>query len=227
MQYYPIFVRLRGSHCLVVGAGQVGRRKIAALLDCEPQSLTVVDPREPGDDMAEIVNHPAVSFQARGFQDADVDGKILVIASTDNEDLNWRISNLCKERGILCNIVDQPEKCSFIVPAMYRQGDLTMAISTGGASPALASKIRKDLEATFGGHYAAFLTLMARARPLVLGLERPTDENTAVFRALVGSELMDAFEAADRAKAEDVLSQYLPPELATPETLAELLDGLV
>ncbi len=143
MRYYPIYVNLHGKRCLVVGAGQVGRRKIATLAECGAAEILVIDlaPADPA--CAGLFDHPAVTFACRPFAVSDLDGRFLVIASTDNEALNWEISRECAARGILCNIVDQPEKCSFIVPALYTQGELTVAISTGGGSPALARKIRQ------------------------------------------------------------------------------------
>ncbi len=219
MRYYPIFVNLTDKDCLVVGAGSVGRRKIAALLDREPRSVLVVDTRPPSEDMAALLDRPGLTYETRTFRDEDIDGRFIVIAST-----NWRISNICKARGILCNIVDQPEKCSFIVPAVVQKGDLTLAVSTGGSSPALAKKIRRDLEEYFGSHYGDFLILMARLRPHVLGLGRGTDHNTALFRDLVASDLMDCLEAKDAARARAILAEHLPAEVT--ERIDEVLDGL-
>ncbi|EPR42316.1 siroheme synthase [Desulfovibrio sp. X2] len=224
MRYYPIFVNLTDKDCLVVGAGAVGRRKIGALLDRGPRSVLVVDTRPPADDMAALLDNPRLCYETRTFRDEDVDGKFIVIASTDNEELNWRISNLCKDRGILCNIVDQPEKCSFIVPAVVSKGDLTLAVSTGGASPALAKKIRRDLEEYFGSNYGDFLILMARLRPHVLGLERGTEHNTVLFRDLVASDLLSAFERNDAGRAREILAAHLPAEISG--RIDEVLDGL-
>ncbi len=208
----------------MVGAGSVGRRKIAGLVDREPTEVLVVDPAGPGGDMDELLSRPEVRFEKRPFRDEDLEGRFLVIASTDNEELNWRISDICRERGILCNIVDQPEKCSFIVPAIIRQGDLTLAVSTGGASPALAKKLKRELEEYIGPHYGSFLMLMARLRPLVIGLDKGTEHNTAVFKRLVASDLMEAVAARDEERARVILAENLPEELA--EETAELTHGL-
>lgn len=123
MRYYPIFVNLQGKRCLVVGAGQVGQRKITGLATSGAAEILVLDPgMTPA--LAEALGRlPAVRLAARDFTPDDLDGRFLVIAATDDEALNWTISRECAHRGILCNIVDQPEKCSFIVPALYTQGD--------------------------------------------------------------------------------------------------------
>lgn len=213
MRYYPMFVSLENKACLVVGAGEVGTRKIASLLACGAGSVLVLDMREPEGELLELMKNPALTFERRSFEDKDLDGRFLVIASTSDEALNWRISDLCRERGLLCNIVDQPEKCSFIVPALFTQGDLTVAISTGGASPALARKIRQGLGEFLGDEYGALLVLMSALRPMVLALGLPTEENSALFRKLVHSSLLDALERGDAAAAENVLREILPAAL--------------
>lgn len=224
MRYYPLFADLTRKDCLVVGAGEVGRRKIGSLAACGARRVLVLDIRPPDSELEEVLAHPAVSFEQRPFDESDLEGRFLVIASTSNEDLNWRISRACRERNILCNIVDQPEKCSFIVPALYTQGDLTVAISTGGGSPALARKIRQDMEDYLGSQYGAVLTLMSRLRPMVLALGLGSPANGAIFKGLVHSGLLDALKRADRDAAGRELAQFLPEALHA--RIAELLDGL-
>ena len=153
------------------------------------------------------------STACRPFAPADLDGRFLVIAATADEDQNWAISRECAARGILCNIVDQPEKCSFIVPALYTQGELTVAISTGGGSPALARKIRQGLGEFLGTEYGALLLLMSRLRPLVLALGLGSPENSRIFRELVNSTLIEALERGDAPAAEGVLRAILPAAL--------------
>ena len=225
MRYYPIFLKLEGKECLVVGAGQVGRRKVETMLGCGPEKVVVVDIRKPDDDFAALLDHPALDYQCREFDQSDLDGKFLVVASTSNEELNWLISNLCKERNIPCNIVDQPEKCSFIVPAMFTEGDLTMAVSTGGQSPALAKRIRKSLKDYFGKEYGRFLDLMGLLRPEVLKLDNETEVNSEMFRNLVNSELLTLIQKKDRAGAEKLMAEILPDQLKTK--IPELLNGIV
>ena len=224
MRYYPLFADLTRKRCLVAGAGEVGRRKIGTLAACGASEVLVLDTRAPDAQLLETIAHPAVTFEQRSFRDNDLDGRFLVIASTSDEDLNWRISHACQERGILCNIVDQPEKCSFIVPALFTQGDLTVAISTGGGSPALARKIRKGLSEFLGSEYGAMLVLMSRLRPLVLELGLGSSRNAAIFRGLVDSGILDALEQMDMALAAELLAGHIPPELAP--RIPELLDGL-
>ncbi len=225
MRYYPIFVNLARKKCLVVGAGQVGRRKINTLASCGADEVLVLDIDPLNAECAEIAGNPNVRFECRPFSHADLDGRFLVIASTSSEALNWEISRECQKRGLLCNIVDQPEKCSFIVPALYAQGDLTIAVSTGGGSPALARKIRKGLHAFFGSEYGAFLTLMGTLRPMVLALGMDTQTNSDLFRAIVDSGLMEALKDHDADKAEGILREHLPEPLFAQ--IPELVQGVL
>jgi len=220
-----MFVSLEGRSCLVVGAGQVGLRKIETLAECRAASVLVVDQNPPDEGLSALLTRPglcsSLHFVQRDFQDSDLDGVFLAIASTSSPTVNQRISDLCRQRGVLCNIVDQPEACTFIVPATVRQGDLTLAISTGGQSPALAKALRKDLQKAYGPEYALFLDLMGRLRPLVLGLGLDTAANTAIFRKLVGSSLLEALKLGDAALARAELAAHLPLNLA-PHVLDQL-----
>lgn len=224
MRYYPMFVNLAGKRCLVVGAGQVGRRKIATLASCGAAEVLVIDTRQPDGECAALLDLPAVRYECRPFEEADLDGRFVVIASTSSEELNWRVSRECARRGILCNIVDQPEKCSFIVPAMFTQGELTVAVSTGGASPAMARKIRLGPNEFFGAEYGLMLLLLSRLRPMVLALDKGPDANSALFRALVDSALIEALRRGDRPAAAAILRDHLPPALH--DALRDLLEGV-
>jgi precorrin-2 dehydrogenase / sirohydrochlorin ferrochelatase len=220
MRYYPLFLDLQGKRCLVVGAGQVGRRKIRTLLECGG-SVLVVDTSPPGPDLQPLLDTPGVEFACRPFRPEDVEGRVLVIASTDNEEVNWEISRVCASRNVLCNIVDQPEKCSFILPALHTQGDLTVAVSTSGMSPALSKRIRKDLNRVFGPEYGVLVRLMGRLRPIVIGLGLPTAENTRIFSAVIESPILETLRRSDREETVELLRTLLP------EPLHAQLRGLV
>ncbi|MBG0789956.1 MAG: bifunctional precorrin-2 dehydrogenase/sirohydrochlorin ferrochelatase [Desulfovibrionaceae bacterium] len=225
MRYYPMFVNLENRTCLVVGAGAVGKRKLLSLLDFGAGRVHVVDTREPDAGTKAVLLRENVSFSRREFSEQDLDGVFLVIACTSSEAVNGRIAELCEQRGILCNIADQPEKSGFIVPATVDRGDLTIAVSTAGRSPAVAKRIRKELQENFGDEYAGLLTVMGRVRPLMLGLDRPTEENTGVFRSLANSDLLAALKARNLDSAVEILKESLPEPLHS--TIPELLDGLV
>jgi len=224
MRYYPMFVSLEGRSCLVVGAGHVGLRKIQSLADCGASKLLIIERAEPNAALRELAARPGVILAQRDFAETDLEGMFLVIASTSNPEVNRRIGDMCRIRGILCNIVDLPEEGSFVVPSCVQRGDLSIAISTNGQSPALTKRIRKDLQDRFGEEYASFLLVMSRLRPRVLALGLKTETNSALFRKLVGSRLLEALRLKDAALAESELSAVLPLELH--HFIPELTDGL-
>ena len=201
MHYYPVFLELSGQSCLVVGAGAVGCRKIASLLECPIERLRVVDLAEPDTNLQVLLEDERVSFTKRSFTPSDVEGCALVFAATS------------AERGILCNCADAPKDSSFIVPALVEQGNIAIALSTGGASPALARKIREDLEAWLGERYTGISELLMRLRPLVLALHHETRQNTTLFRSIVDSPLSEALQRRDRQTCESLLRELLPIEL--------------
>lgn len=225
MRYYPIFVNLKNKDCLVVGAGEVGKRKSLSLLEAGAKSVLIIDTNAAVSGLKSILDMENVQFESREFKESDLDGKFIVMACTSNQQVNSWISQLCEDREILCNIADQPEKSSFIVPATFKRGDLTIAMSTAGKSPALARRIRRELQEKFGDEYAQMLTLMGRIRPLLLELGMDTQDNTTVFRELVNSNLLQALGDHDLDAAREILEESLPQSLYV--NIPELLDGLI
>jgi len=212
MQYFPAFLDLRGRACLVVGAGQVGRRKIARLLECQPARIRIVDPHLPEGLEAELSERPGIELCRRPFRPGDLDGTHLVFAGTSDAETNAEISRLCGEQGIFCNIADQPEQCSFIVPALVQRDDLLIAVSTQGASPALARKIRAELQERYGPAYAAWLTLLRCLRPVVINLGLSATTNRDIFRELTDETILSHIQAGDRDGVQRLLRHSLPPE---------------
>ena len=151
MRYYPLLLDIRRAHCLVVGAGEVGRRKIKTLLACDPARLTAVDPAPPDPEILTLLaEHANFSYTERSFTDTDLDGMRLVFACTPSREINARIGHICRRKNILCNLADDPENGDFTLPASITRGELTITVSSGGASPALARIIRRDLENRYG-----------------------------------------------------------------------------
>jgi len=147
MRYYPIYLDVQNRNCLVVGGGSVGARKVSTLLDCGA-SVTVVSPRINAK-LNELSTKATLIIKKKPFQFSDLKDKFLVIGATDNQELNQQIHTEAERLGILCNIADQPEACNFILPSIVKKGDLVIAISTSGKSPAFAKKLRKDFEKQF------------------------------------------------------------------------------
>ena len=160
-----------------------------------------------------LLEDERVSFTKRSFTPSDVEGCALVFAATSSRQTNDAVARACAERGILCNCADAPKDSSFIVPALVEQGNIAIALSTGGASPALARKIREDLEAWLGERYTGISELLMRLRPLVLALHHETRQNTTLFRSIVDSPLSEALQRRDRQTCESLLRELLPIEL--------------
>lgn len=185
---FPITLELSQQHCLVVGGGKVASRKVMGLLDCGAR-VTVVSP-QIAPEMAALAETEQISLALRPFNDQDVDGCFLVFAATDNEKVNIRVSEICRNRGVLVNVVDVPELCSFYVPAVVRQGPLSIAISTEGRSPLLARRIREQLEEQFDDAYADYIEMLGEARDIV---KKQIPEETVrrkVFTALTDLPLL-------------------------------------
>ncbi len=165
MTLFPMFLKLAGRPCLVVGAGRVGEPKIQSLL-AVGATVRAVD-RRATPQVRKWAREGKISWAARDFDPGDLDGVLLVVASVSAE-TNERISWEARRRGVLCNVVDDPERCDFYYPAVVRRGDLQIAISTGGKSPALAQRLRKQLQKQFGPEYELWVRELGEARQRLL-----------------------------------------------------------
>lgn len=207
MRYYPIYIDLQTQRCLVVGGGEVAERKVETLLRAQG-TVTVISPILTPQLQSWAEDKRLTAF-VRPYRDGDLNGFSLVFAATDDEELQRRLAVDAREAGILINVVDRPALCSFIVPALVTQGDLTVAVSTGGASPALAKKIRQDLQQHFGPEYALALVLLARVRELVMKKELSLEERQRLFTALVESPLLHYLHRKDTDRVNMLLQQIV------------------
>ncbi len=173
-ELYPIYADLTGRAVLLVGGGVVAARKLGALLKREIR-VTVVAP-EICPELQELTDDSGLVIHQRSYQTGDLAEHWLVIAATDDSKLNQKVFAQAAEARIFCNVVDQPELCTFHVPAVVRQGLLQIAISTGGASPALARKIRQELQEQFGPAYGELLEGLLELRNC-LRQKYPLDEH--------------------------------------------------
>ena len=159
---FPMFLKLEGRRCLVVGAGAVAEGKVRGLLDAGG-SVKVVAPQAVLQ-VQKWAWDGTIIWHARGFKAHDLDGAFLVIAATSSPEINAQVFKEARERNILCNSVDDPEHCDFYYPAVVNRGDLQIAISTNGRSPALAQRLRQELEEQFGPEYEAWVKELGEAR---------------------------------------------------------------
>jgi len=189
MPYYPVFLDLNGQKVLVVGGGEVAERKVKSLLlyGCE---ISIISPHLTAY-LKELVVKKKIYHIPHESLNAFLDDAFIVIAATDDSTLNSQIASQSKERGILVNVVDEPSNCSFIMPSVIKRGDLQIAISTAGKSPALAKKIRKEMDSMFGQEYASFVELLGLLRSQLLSKQRPSSQNKTMFQQLVDSNLLE------------------------------------
>ena len=188
---FPMFLKLAGKECLVVGAGKVGEPKIGGLIDTGA-SVHVVAIEASGQ-VHDWADAGKIDLELRPFSESNLDGKFLAVAATASESLNKLIYRAAQRRGVLCNVVDVPEYCDFFYPAVVRRGDLQIAISTAGQSPSLAQKIRKQLERQFGEGYAAWVEQLGETRRLILASDLDQEAKWELLHFLASRE---AFEAA-------------------------------
>ncbi|MFZ0240731.1 MAG: bifunctional precorrin-2 dehydrogenase/sirohydrochlorin ferrochelatase [Desulfobacterales bacterium] len=221
MRYYPINLDIRDRSCLVIGGGGVGTRKALGLLACGAR-VTVVSP-DVSVRLLELAAANALVLHRRAYREDDLQSMFLVIGATDHQDLNRRIHRDAENRGILCNIADRPEICNFILPSVVQRGDLTVSISTSGRSPALAKKLRRDLELAFGDEYGLLLRLMGAIRQRLLSEAHAPEAHKPLFEKLVNSDLA-AMIREDRRPAIDRLLREVLGHGFTYDTLMEMSD---
>jgi siroheme synthase-like protein len=182
-RYYMACLDLEGRSCLVVGGGSVALEKARGLLECGAR-VTVVAP-----DIAPELHELDVEVVRRGYRTHDLDDRFLVVAATSDTLLNRRIFREADQRSLLCNVVDVPELCSFILPAILRRDPIAIGVSTGGASPALAQRIRDDVAEVVGEEHAELARRLRDLRPWVRAHYPTYEERRQFFADLVASEL--------------------------------------
>lgn len=205
MLYYPINLNLQGRKIVVIGGGSVALRKVKGLLEGGGK-VRLIDPK-PLRAIVQLAHAGRISLTRRRYRRGDLSGAFVVVAATDDEAVNRQVHEEAGQKKILLNVVDRPELCSFIFPARLRRGDLLITVSTGGASPALAKKVRQDLERMVGPEYALLVKLMARLRHrfpprlhrgMGMGMGRR-------FTALVRSPILGYLKKRDRKRINRLL----------------------
>jgi precorrin-2 dehydrogenase/sirohydrochlorin ferrochelatase len=208
---YPItLVSLQQARCLVIGGGQVAARKVAGLRAAGARPV-VISP-----DLCQALEQQArdgdVEVIDRAYLPGDLNGAHLVIAATDDPATNEAVWQEAQTAGCLVNVVDDPARCNFHVPAIVRRGALTVSVSTGGSSPLLARRIRQALDQQFDTAYEPYLALLADMRPVVQAQVPKPAERKAVWQALLDSEILDLLRhgesGAARARAHAIIGDY-------------------
>ncbi len=203
MRHYPICLDISGKRCVVVGGGNVAERKVRRLLACgarvEVVGKTLTSVLTAWKGQGKIVHLEG------GYEDSFLAGAALVIGATDSEGVNGRIAADARKRGIPVNIVDNPALCDFILPSVVERGDLLIAVSTGGKSPALAAKLREELEEVYGPEYAVLVEILGDLRERVIAVGGPSAENRERFAAVVWSDILDQIRRKEWSKVKETI----------------------
>jgi len=207
-RYYPVYLDLGDRLAVVVGGGAVAARKVATLVDYGAR-VKVVSP-ELSADIEQLVADGSVTVEPRAYVRGDLEGAFIVVCATDSEEVNRAVYAEAEQRGCLVNVVDVPELCNFIVPSIIRRGQLQLAISTGGAAPVVAKRMRRQLEEQIGEEWGPYIELLGQVRTLVM--ERvPGGEvvRKPIFEAIGSSDLLERVRAGESPSAEDVYAEFV------------------
>jgi precorrin-2 dehydrogenase/sirohydrochlorin ferrochelatase len=217
MRYYPVCLDIKDRLCLVVGGGQVGTRKVRTLLQCGAR-VTVVSP-EVTSELAHLAQQGQIRIRLRDYCTADLESAFLVIGATDDQQQNRRVHHDADGAQKLCNIADQPALCNFVLPAVITQGDLMIAISTSGRSPAFAKYLRQQLQSQFGPEYGLFLDLMGAIRRRLLKAEHAPEAHKPLFEKLIHKNLLEMIKADDSNGINALLKEVLGPDYLYEELM--------
>jgi precorrin-2 dehydrogenase/sirohydrochlorin ferrochelatase len=187
---FPMFLKLEGKQCLVVGAGKIGEPKIGGLLETGARIRVVSLDASPA--VREWARAGKIELEVRSFSAEDLDGAFLAIVATNSRTLNERVYREAQSRGVLCNVVDVPDLCDFFYPAIVRRGDLQIAVSTAGQSPSLAQKIRQQLEKQFGPGYASWVAELGETRQFILSSDLDKERKLDLLHSLASREAVEA-----------------------------------
>ena len=215
MRYFPAFLDLHDKRCVIVGAGQVAERKVRVLLRAGA-SVDVIAPRLSSG-LSLLKKEGEIRHRMRLYRSGDLRGAFFVIAATDNRAINERVAREAEKKNILINVVDDPALCNFIVPSRVERGDLVIALSTSGKSPALARALRQRLQREIGPEYAFLLKLLGEARRRILPLRWGQRRNQEIFRWLVGQNFQTLIQEKNLDELDRRLMKKLGPEFSLKE----------
>jgi siroheme synthase-like protein len=185
--FYIACLRLSGRRCVVVGGGDIGLEKVEGLLACDAD-VTLIAP-EAHPELAQLALEGSIRWEQREYAGAaDLDGALIAIAATDETDLNIRVFEDAEARAMLVNVVDVPPLCNFILPAIVRTGPLAVAISTAGASPALAKRMKREISELFGEPYALLAILLNDARGWAKATLPTYQDRKVFFESIVNGD---------------------------------------
>ncbi len=220
MRYFPVHLDIRNRTTVVVGGGSVAERKCLSLLHAGARVRVVSPEMVPG--MHKLVSEGRIEHRDREYREGDLADAFLVFAATDRHEVNMAVAAEAETRGIPANIADSPGMSSFVSPAVIVRGDLLITVSTGGTSPALARKIREDLEARFGPEFDMTLRLLGAVREKLLTEKHGSQYNKKLLNTLVSHDVPELFRNKSFNEIDRLLREIFGPEF----TLDKLGEGI-
>jgi precorrin-2 dehydrogenase / sirohydrochlorin ferrochelatase len=204
--FYIACLRLTGRRCVVVGGGEIGLEKVEGLLACDGRVVLIAPEAEP--ELAELAGEGSIEWLRRDYETGDLEGTFIAIAATDDTDTNIRIYEDAEARAMLVNVVDVPPLCNFILPAIVRTGPLAIAISTAGASPALAKRIKAQIAEAYGEPYARLAVLLNEVRGWAKGTLPTYQDRKAFFEGIVNGapDPIELLREGDEAAVRELIT---------------------
>jgi precorrin-2 dehydrogenase / sirohydrochlorin ferrochelatase len=204
--FYIACLKLEGRRCVVVGGGDIGLEKVEGLLACNGE-VTLVGPTAI-DELERLAGEGSIRWERREYEPADLEGTFMVIAATDDTDVNIGIYDDAEKRAMLVNVVDVPPLCNFILPAIVRTGPLAIAISTAGASPALAKRIRNQIAEEYGEPYARLAIMLNEVRGWAKGTLPTYQDRKAFFEEIVNGDPdpVELLRQGDESAVRDIIA---------------------
>ncbi len=196
---FPMFLKLEGRKCVLVGAGTIAAQKLEGLLQ-SGAAVQVVAPLA-SDEIRELARVGRITWIEAEFQPGHLQDASLAIAATGNREVNQAVFSAAQQRGVFCNSVDEPERCDFYYPALVRRGDLQIAISTAGKSPALAQRIRRELEEQFDSSYIGWLNWLGTVRESLFSREMDPEQRRRILHRIAGRTVLECFKSSRERKA--------------------------
>ena len=199
MSSYPVCLNIEGKECIVVGGGSVAERKVMTLIESGAE-VTVISPYLTSK-LQELVEEKNIRHISSIYADEFIERPFLIIAATDDQDTNRKVYQYAKTNNILVNVVDDPELCTFLAPAIVRRGDLTISVSTSGKSPLLSRRIKEDIESKYGPEYAELVRLMGEMRSEIIVKYSSSKDRLKAFSKILDSDILDILADGDYDKA--------------------------
>jgi len=205
--FYPIYLNLRNKRVVVIGGGDVAERKVESLLHTGAE-VSVISPDVTAR-LAELAENQAIQIQRLAYRAGDCAGAALVFTATDDAEVGAAVFREATDSGALVNTADQPALCDFIMPAVVRRGDISIAVSTGGTSPGLAAQLRNRIAGIIGPEYAQLAELLAQVRPEIRRRIPDVDRRKALHYRILNSDIIERLKRNDGEGAKRLLKEII------------------